>query len=472
MTARAHEGRLPGIYLAPEGLPTPTGLERDASCRLFHVPGFRACACGALADHAENDAWLLLMEGVLVPLVDDGRSDAAAALAAFTARGVEGLHEIEGFFNILLLRKDGSELHFLGDVMATRPWYSYRDGPTLALAPTPLFFAELGLGMSPDRQGIFELLTFHHPMGARSLVREVQRIRPLHSYHRSEEGELATRPTFALRKTQRMNDAREAAARFRSDISAILGDLLRHPRLGDRAIHLPLTGGMDSRHILGELLDQGRPPELIRHVRWVESEFRPVERIAEKLGLPLEAPRIPELDLAFLSDLWMRRSAGLLHFHQVYLLFISSKLPPAGVLGFDGYLMDRFYGLVLPRGFDPDGDPRDMFWRRSAVPPIQRRWFFADADELARESDRTIPGSSSASTTCWGGASTTPEVRFRSGETRPSTSRRAHIGGASSTTSTRLGRRSERRELDSSHSARPFRSWPGSPDRRASPTRS
>src|SRR5690606_2367408 len=102
--------------------------------------------------------------------------------------------------------------------------------------------------------------------------------------------------------------------------------------------------------ILAELLAQDRPPALLHHVRLTEPDLAPVRLIARALDLPLRAVDVADLDYAVLLRRRVAATAGTAHFHQLYLMSVAADLPPAGVIGFDGYLADKLLGLSMASG--------------------------------------------------------------------------------------------------------------------------
>jgi hypothetical protein len=173
----------------------------------------------------------------------------------------------------------------------------------------------------------------------------------------------------------------EATEWLKSSFGSVIDGILSHPKLGERPVHLPLTAGLDSRHILGELIDQGHPPEQLRHVYMEESDYEPVRQIAEGLDLPLHCVSMRELDVPALTRRWMERSAGLVNVHQSYLLHLAQHDAPEAVVGFNGYLMDWFLGIA-PRNHPDPGNAVEPLWNRTYTRPTMLQALFADESDL------------------------------------------------------------------------------------------
>ena len=382
MTDDAPGLNAPGLYFLSDP-------PESASATLEEIGPFHAKATSHLASHARRDGWHLYFDGVLTSGRSSGQSDAETALQRFLEgdRSFDVLHALEGFYNVLLLHPARPEAYLFSDPLCTRPWYVYRRGATVAAAPTPLAFADWGLPMSLSRDGLYD--TFHalHTANGRTLVNEVQRVQPGQFYRAEGNGAFEARAyrSFSYRPDDTVG-VEEAADQIKGVLQSAVGGVLRHPRLRSKPVHLPLTGGMDSRQLLGELLAQERPPAALRHVRFREKDYRPAERIAQGLDLPMRAVPVSALDGPRLVERWARRSGGLVNVHQFYLLHLMTETPPGGAVGFTGYLMDLLLSLSSQRFIVSMTDPARAVWERRYTGPAMMRLLLPDARRLAARS--------------------------------------------------------------------------------------
>lgn len=331
--------------------------ELDGGPELPRFAGFRLDGKGALCSRASDPACRMVFEGVLTAGRQEGRSDAETALDAYRQRGVAGLEELDGFFRLVVVDSRQRLAWLVSDPLSTRPVYLYQAEGIAAAGPDPLFFRELGLPMHLDRQGLYQTVRYYHPIGRRSLLREVSRAQPRTSYRLHTDGRVEEHTRGKV--TKEVDDSLDldaAASRIKRIVQEVLEGILCHPALTGRAVQLPLTSGMDSRHILGELIEQGHPPELLWHVRIRPADYAPVEAMSRALCIPLEAPPLDALDLGSLLGKWLRRTGGMVNLHQLYLMAVGEKQSGNGVLGFDGYLCDHLLGCNrrpgLPAGRD------------------------------------------------------------------------------------------------------------------------
>ncbi len=351
----------PGVYLR-------TG-QPSAATSLRSCGRFWARAVGHLASEARGPAATVLFEGVLLGDRQPDRDDAQVALERFEAQGVAGVETLDGFFRAVIVEPHAGRAWVVNDALATRPSYVYRGPHAAAVAPSPAWLAAEKLPMRLDRQALYETFRLCHPVGPRSLLREVERSRPRTTYRIDGSGRVeALRPPAVPRREQPGLGLDDAADRIRDSHARIVDAVLDHPRLRGRPVHLPLTSGMDSRHLLGTLLARGTPPARICHVRIDAREHAVASTLAGLAGVPLDDPTVAQLDLAGLLRAWIERSGGLVHVHQLYLGGVARALPPGGVVAFDGYLADLLLGFHRL--------PLSLAQRRYVRGPL--RWLFAD----------------------------------------------------------------------------------------------
>lgn len=346
------------------------------------VGPFTVSVAGPLASIAADSDIGIFFEGILTR-PPDAASDAQYVLHRFRQGGLPAVRDLDGYFQIAIIDRAREVCHLVADPIATRPVYLYANGAVAALAPTPVFFAGAGLGLplSLDRDALYETFRLNHPVAGRTIAREVRRNRAFSCYEIRGDGSVHEhRPAVVRKEVDDSITLDTAADRIRNLVGGGLADVLGHPLLRNRPVHLPLTSGMDSRHMLAELLAQRRPPALLRHVRLVEADYTSVRRIASDFDLPLSVTTMEEIDSGALTRAWVTPAAGGLHLHQLYLMAVGASMPDGGAVGFDGYLADRHFGYVLWR---------QMLDRRNYTPYGISR-LFPDRVELADRFVRAV----------------------------------------------------------------------------------
>ncbi|MGM0577792.1 MAG: hypothetical protein ACQEXJ_18850 [Myxococcota bacterium] len=310
----------------------------------WHRAGaFHVRADGPLARVRVDGALCLAFDGILTGEGSAESDPLEVVRRAWESGGLDGLRALEGFFNVLVVDADRGEGWLVPDRLATRPLWCYASSGRCVVAPSPTALRAHMPHTPLDPLRLYQTLRSTHPVGSGSLVRDLARTRPLSVVRVDVRGDLQERPDPVLRQRPAAGlTLPEAAERMRDVHGGILRTILDHPEVGSRPIELPLTGGLDSRHILADLLSQGRRPDRFVHVILDRADHRPVELMAERFGVPLTAPRIQDLDWASIVARWVHVTGGLVHPQQMYLIAWPPRSGPRATLGFDGYLAGFF----------------------------------------------------------------------------------------------------------------------------------
>ncbi len=366
--------KLPGLTVLSGATP-PDGFERHGPVSLN--------ATGEFITRHDTPRHIVWVDGLL--FAEGERGDEARVLSErYSAAGRTALHEADGYYNVVVFERQTGALVLAQDALATRPWYIYRRGGVVAVAPSPMVYRALGFPMTLSRQVLYETLRLLHPAGEESLVNEVRRMRPGVSYRLERDQSLheQTVSDFSYRPDHAVG-LDEMAREIKDIVAEAIDGVLRHPVCRARPVELSLTGGLDSRHILGELLAQERKPRQIRHVCIKRAECAAVARICAGEQLSLRVFELHELPWATLIRRWLARSGGLVNLHQVYLLAMMHEVGARGVVGFDGYLMDWLLGLVSKDNPDSITDPVRTVWGRRYTSDLMLGQLMPDSRELA-----------------------------------------------------------------------------------------
>jgi len=332
---------LPGLYLLI-GAPPPSGDFRSiGGAAVRAVPGALVSAC-------ESEGTWLGVDGILTRIDRrDGETDADAAMRLYRNGGIEALRGISGYYTILLVDKTDGTVRIIPDFMATRRYYLYAHGGKACAGPDAAIPRRLGLSVTLDRQILYQMFRINHPIGGKCLAGEIERTRPFTLYRITPDGNIERQAPSRIEQNPDPGiTLDEAADRMHEAASAAVAAILEHPLARSRELELPLTGGYDSRHLLGELRDCGRLPDRIRHIRVSESDYRPVEIICRGLGLDLHAPKYGELDHKALIRRWLLQTAGQVHLHQLYLFGLGDPAGVRPVLGLTAVLSGLLFSYI------------------------------------------------------------------------------------------------------------------------------
>jgi len=300
---------------------------------------------GILISKAQNSKYDLIMDGIFFDEESD-RIEAEVALELIEKDGISSIIKRNGHFNIILIDKESGDIEFISDILATKPWYFYNDDNRFAAAPTPGFFAKTNLNMTFNYQAAFETVVFNYTLSDITLVNEVSRNRPFHHYKISGNKGVFVRNHIPRVPVDKEFDTREKMAKKIFEIiSRNTRNIINNKKLRKIDVQMPLTGGFDSRHVLGTLLKNRKSPLILRHINIQNIDLKPVDIIAKSIKVPLKNNDISDLNFHDISKEWLDRSGGFINFHQTYLFDMLFEMPKKEMMGFDGYLMDGLLGI-------------------------------------------------------------------------------------------------------------------------------
>jgi hypothetical protein len=333
---------------------------------------------GTLVAKGENKNFSLIMDGIFFDN-ETGQDDAALALELYEKNGAKSLVERNGNFNIAVLHKNSGHIEFISDVLATKPWYFYIKNSVFSVAPTPSFFAENDLEMELNRDAVFETVLYNYTLSDHTLIKEVSRNKPFHHFALTEKaGNFIKNYQLQIPEKKKYDTREKMAERIHEIIDRNIKSITDHKLLKHLSVQLPLTGGFDSRHILGALLKNKKNPILFRHIDIQKIDVEPVKIISKDLNIPLKLKDISEIDYRTITEEWLKRTGGLTNFHQNYLFDLMLDMPQKQMIGFDGYLMDCLLGIRPLFKLKSNIVPSDAVIKRSYGSKKNHRVLFKD----------------------------------------------------------------------------------------------
>ncbi|MFA6110616.1 MAG: asparagine synthase-related protein, partial [Candidatus Latescibacterota bacterium] len=237
-----------------------------------------------------------------------------------------------------------------------------------------------------DRLALLDLFNFGYLGGTRTLFRGIELL--------SHASVVTVTPGGVARRRYWDYRYRNTGTRFApDDLVAEGAGLLRQAvrRYLDRFSRpgVPLSGGLDSRTILGFAAEE-RSNLPVFHCAWYAGEERLAHELCHRAGGDWHRYDPLEFDLEEATREGMELSDGNVHCHQFWFLPVVRQVQRERLadLLFDGYLMDVFLGdtfLVLPRRERYSAEEQrgiiNSVWRRGS-PAFVRRAFLP---EFARE---------------------------------------------------------------------------------------
>jgi hypothetical protein len=280
---RAHPARVIFAVTVPDAASLQEARRRVAALERFYAP----LALGRASTRHDPGAGLLVggigrePEGGAEPLVwgeplPRRLADANALIAADPSR----LREIHGALSAIAVA--GGRGRIVSAPSGPASLYESHSGHVSAWASHAVAAGWLAGGRPEiDTRAVPELLAFDFVGDGRTLLRDVRPVPPGTSIRVDSEGISIERWWTARERWERLPES-EAAARAGAALLATLD-----ARLSDQpAVHLALTGGVDSRVVAVALRQLGRP---VTTFTWGERDWPDVDgarAVADLLGMP------------------------------------------------------------------------------------------------------------------------------------------------------------------------------------------
>ncbi len=285
-----------------------------------------------------------------------------------------------------ILLEAGGSVTITTDGVAVVPVYWGVSGDVLAASTHLASLVSLGIPADPDERGVVEYLTFHHPLGDRTMLRHARVLPPggRLQWRAGRVVEERADPAFAP-SSNHLSD-REAVAEFAevwpTVIDAAFSDAGR--------VAVSLSGGMDSRTIAGGAVAQGWSPLTFTYGDAPTWEVRTATRIAQELGTA--HLRLPVIDAQLLSGAgeWGARLDGAHSPNELYDLWFADVLREVSDTVVNGHAGDPLWGDGKAIGLSAPEPILESLWSRYLPQARQAAGFLAGdlgsgATALARE---------------------------------------------------------------------------------------
>lgn len=262
-------------WVASEPQPTAFGPALDRLChgRSFrsavHADGPALKVGSSFRGSTPTDVHEIQQAAVLAviygsPLLRRGgwsRATAAMVSERFIEEGRESLFELDGSFVVLVVDRRARQMHFVNDRIGSIPHVRAQRQGVFAAAPEAKALPPLlGEPLEMDPAALVSFLNLGYPLGEQTMFEAVSLLEPATcltvcldtaavGVERYWDLRFSASPGVALRDAA--NDLQEVMR------DSIRGCLVDSPP----AVGVLLTGGLDSRALLGTMVASGRPPD-------------------------------------------------------------------------------------------------------------------------------------------------------------------------------------------------------------------
>ncbi|MCK4374968.1 MAG: hypothetical protein KAX19_06545, partial [Candidatus Brocadiae bacterium] len=272
---------------------------------------------------------------------------AAALLRLYRERGADSLVGLNGRYTVCVWDSEENSLYLMNDILGLMPVFLWQKARSFAFGSNiwpivchPLFSKEI------DPRGVVDLLLVSHQQANRTLLTDVS-VLPPGSVTAIRGGKVTSRVARTLQfSDQRWDWGIDTIA---DAMYSLLEQSVRRRMPQGAEVLLPLSGGFDSRVMLGLLARHSATPRAITQYTygWLSEDARYAKRLARRAGVAHETILLPDDFLAAYRRKCVAISGGLydIHTSRYLSLLANSRTDPiltvSGHLG--GELTGRFH---------------------------------------------------------------------------------------------------------------------------------
>ncbi|MEF8840952.1 MAG: asparagine synthase-related protein [Haloarculaceae archaeon] len=283
---------LPNELAAPPGERRVDYRADGVSVRVTSHPRFHedqpaTTECGSLL-WIHGDPYGVETDEGYEPRTDFSTPDAAYCAELYDEYGMGFLERLNGEFSGLVLDRDHDEVRFFTDRIGSYPlFYGRTDGNGPLLFSSRIQSVGLHPAFSPafDREYLAEFFGVQKAFGTATPLAGVRKVPPAGVLSVGLDGSVNDRRVYwrpEYRPVERSPEelAETVVETFREVFAERVRDDLEYGVL--------LSGGSDSRLILGSMTDRGRSPTAFHMSNWRSEEARTAERTAATAGVDFE----------------------------------------------------------------------------------------------------------------------------------------------------------------------------------------
>ncbi len=188
------------------------------------------------------------------------RSDTEVILAQYEHFGLDGIGNLNGMFAFAIWDARSSELHLARDRLGVKPLYYFNDGKRFYFSSEIKALLAAGqFTCEPDRQSVWDFLTFRYVPAPRTIWQGIRKLPPAHTLTlRVGATNAAPRRYWDMPYVDSGSTPSDPSERAFSDL---MRDAVRIRMLADVPVGVFLSGGLDSS-MVAATVDRNAFPDL------------------------------------------------------------------------------------------------------------------------------------------------------------------------------------------------------------------
>jgi len=275
------------------------------------------------------------------------QNDARLVLALYETYGEDFVSKLNGAFIIAIWDLHSKKLVIANDRLGLFPLYFSLRGKELQFASgVRALLADPNLSREIDRTAIAEFLTFDHILRQRTLLRDVQ-LFPQATVLTFQAGDLKMQRYWAPTFLASYDIFHEED--YYEELATLLKQAVQRQAVDDESPTLLLSGGMDSRAILGALAEE-RPPGSLRAFTWGIpgcDDVRFARESTRLVGAKYHFNRLKPDWLLSLAETGARITDGMGNLVNMHALAVIEEQSHDAQIFYKGFLGDAMFGFGL-----------------------------------------------------------------------------------------------------------------------------
>jgi asparagine synthase (glutamine-hydrolysing) len=293
------------------------------------------------------------------------RSDSHAefVLRLYEAYGEEFAVQLNGAFSVAIWDGRFRKLIIANDRLGLHPlYYAHHQGDFLFASGIRALLTDSRLQRQVDPVAVAQLLTFDHMLNDRTLLAAVK-ILPPASLLTFQEGQLAIRTYWTMRYAEHYRPISEEA--YLEELLHYLRQAARRQAAGKEPAAILLSGGLDSRILLGLLTENGLSERLSTYTFGIPGchDGRFAQEIANRSNVTHQFFELEPDYLISTAEKAVRLTDGMqncVHMHALATLDHGAK---EAQIFYKGFLGDAMMGYSVKRLFWANYNPADQIQR-------------------------------------------------------------------------------------------------------------
>ena len=175
-------------------------------------------------------------------------------LSANPENDLSYFHQLDGEFNIFILDKKGQNHFFINDFLGRLPAYVYQ-GQQFILSRDIFVLDKITTGLMFDEQSVYQFLRMGYPLGDRTLFNDIKRFPAagILTINESNINIKSSPPDLSAM------EASDSSKNPEGELYELFKEALKNRLEKEKKVVLSLSGGLDSRLIMGEIINTKYP---------------------------------------------------------------------------------------------------------------------------------------------------------------------------------------------------------------------